>query len=425
VQDVVFQVTRGQASYCVKARERRRLRKASRTLKKTFVYGSAAVLNFLLAACGPLLAINADPGTGVPGPAIVKSIRCEIMTFFVTNRYRRDAFTALYTTDFRRAFDEYAFLNLDDNEYGAIDANLKTVDSVSLTVGLDWKTKVDKFGRSHDKHLGPGLSGSKTYIVDNLFALAQDSRLGPTVAPANYNPSTPLPQSNKFYQDTDSGDIDFFCYKKDRDQPAPIVNLDVMEELANHELPQYENFDRIYVAGIPLVPLAKWLELKGAEMSQSYLAQGPYMESIFPGQLSYSFALEIKPSIDLKYTMIATVINPYVPEIMASRDDTDTFTIYLNTVTGKFASGGKTGGTAIYSPPPVLVWGPNQPGSIPIGESLPKSLLAKRGVQINSRKPAVTDNGVPIPAQPGWAREPGGVLLAPLPLIPPAVGPGQ
>jgi hypothetical protein len=377
-----------------------------------------------MSGCGPLLDFNADPGLFIPVASIVKSIRCEVTTYFVTNRYRQAAFTAFYLRDFQRAFDDYAFLNLDNNEYGAIDANLKTIDTAGVTVGLDWKTHVTKSGESHDWHFGPALTGSKTYILDNLYGVAQDALLGPNVAPTSYNPGgPPLAQPNKFYQDADSGDIDFFCYKKQSGDVAPPVGLETLEELSAHALPQYENFDRIFIDG--LTPLAKWLEAKGADMSRNYLAKGAYMESIMPGQISYSFALDIKPSLDGKFTLVATVLSPYTLDVSGSREDTDTFTVYLNTETGKFASGGKTGGTMINSSAgAVTVWGPPQPPSFPIGEGA-KAILPSSSVQINSHNSPYTEQGTPIQPQPGWGRQPGGVLLAPLPLIPPAVGPGQ
>jgi hypothetical protein len=393
--------------------------KSSSHIRKSLsvIAPSAAALNLLTTSCGPLLAINADPGVGVPATAIVKSIRCELMTYLVTNRYRQAAFLALYTTDFKSAFDNYAYLALDDNEYAAIDANLKTADMASLTVGIDWKTHVTKAGESHDKHLGPGITTTKTYIADNLYGVPQDARLGPTAPPVGYLPPAPLPQPPKFYQETDSGDVDYFCYKKEPSMAAPAVNLQTFEALSDHELPQFENFDRIFIAADTFVPMAKWLEAKGADMSRNLLSIGTNMENILPGQLSYSFALDIKPSIDLKYTLVATVISPYVPELMASREDTDTFTIYLNTQYAKFASGGKSGGTVIATAvTPDKIWGPNH------GAAAVKSRGAFYRFNYNG---ALIQTPAPAPNAGTPFRNPGGALIAPLPLIPPAVGPGQ
>jgi hypothetical protein len=391
-----------------------------------------ASLNLLTTSCGPLLAINADPGVGVPKTAIVKSIRCELMTFIVTNRYRESAFLDLYQKnfrqmDFRTAFANYAYIDVDDNQYAAIDANLKTLDMASLTVGLDWKTNVNKAGESHDKHLGPGISASKTYIADTLYAVPQDSRLGPKTPPDSFEPSSSkrVHQPQKFYQDADSSDVDYYCYKNERGMPAPHADLRTFEALSDHQYPQFENFDRIYVASDNFVPLARWLQIQGTEMAQATLSIDKNMENILPGQLSYSFALDVKPSIDLKYTLVATVISPAVPELMASREDTDTFTIYLNTKSAKFASGGKSGGTTIYTPDTSTeAWGPVH--QVKVEQKLPPPGAAP-GTPPVTTYTYITKPRPPVqtPASRTPFRDPGGSLVAPLPLIPPAVGPGQ
>jgi hypothetical protein len=139
--------------------------------------------------------------------------------------------------------------------------------------------------------------------------------------------------------------------------------LNNAEALAAGRFPETSRFERIYIIDTGK-PLAQWLsENISGEMSKGSPGN-KYMESIYPGQLQYSFALELKPNVELKYTMVATVINPYVPSVSASRTNSGTFTLYLNTKLVSAAAGGKTGAALIVSDFPSIkdlsLWGPTR-----------------------------------------------------------------
>ena len=312
---------------------------------------AAVPMSVLLGGCAFMHDNVRDPGTLVPVASVLKSLRCEAITYLVANRLRQKEFKNLVQHDFTAAFDKYASLDLDDKEYGTIEADLKTIDSLGLSLGMDWKTNVAKNGSSHDWHIGPSVTATKTYVRSDVFALPQDAELGPRTGKKG-----DLPQ---FYGDVDRSDAGYFCYTAKKGTSDSLIAIDVAEMLARDELPQFDNYERILVDGH--LPLARWLEIKGSEMVKNSVAKGPYLETLLPAQLNYSFALELKPSFDFKYTMVATVINPQVPDVTASIDSTSTFFIYLNTEYAKAAYGAKSGGADIPREQAGITWGPKSP----------------------------------------------------------------
>ena len=85
-----------------------------------------------------------DPGLTVPVDKVFKSLRCELITFLEANRWRAIEFEKRKS---RLGYDEartrYAYLDLDPTKYGALQVDLKTIDVLGLTIGLDWKTNFD------------------------------------------------------------------------------------------------------------------------------------------------------------------------------------------------------------------------------------------------------------------------------------------
>jgi hypothetical protein len=294
-----------------------------------------------LTGCSVFLENVEDPGQGVPVASIIKSLRCEMITFFVANRMRRQSFLANYKSDFQGSFANFAFLDLDDNEYGSIQADLKTIDTFGLSVGIDRKFPYGSVGQfSKTWHVGPAYNQTTTYTRTNIFALPQDSTLGPT---------TDKQRTNQLYGDPTSGDADFFCYLRPYGEVTKTVTLDELESLVRHQRPEFENFHRIWVGGE--LTLSEWLERMGTDMAKNNLATGPYQESILPGQINYSFSLDVKPSFDLKYTLVSSLYSPLVPDLSISKENTSTFSIFLNTKYAKAAYGGKNGTANLDQPP--------------------------------------------------------------------------
>src|SRR5579872_4770389 len=109
-----------------------------------------------------------DPGQQVPVAAVLKSLRCELITFLEANRLRRQEFTKLHLLDFQNAFENYAYLDLDDKEYASIEVDLKTIDTLGLSLGIDQKFPYGPGGAfSKTWHLGPAATTTLTYSRSN------------------------------------------------------------------------------------------------------------------------------------------------------------------------------------------------------------------------------------------------------------------
>ena len=325
---------------------------------------ACVAFSFASAGCSFLYDSSVDPGLTVPVESVMKSLRCELTTFFEVNRLRIRLYEAgIGKVDFQANFQNYVYMDLDPTRYGSIDANFKTIDSLGLTLGVDW---IHKFGSiSKDWHLGPALTGTKTYNREVVFAVPQDGRLGADVRQKDGSvsklESSPLADPNL-------PDRNFFCYLQTSGDPIPRLStktiadaretLQFLEMLSHHDLPKYENFERIWVDGT--ATLATWLESVSAEMAKGFFSaqKAPYAGAVIPGQVNYTFGLDLKPSIDFKVTYIATIINPAVSDLSASRDNSGSFQIFLNTTHAAASFGGKTGTAIIEQPAKSVAWGP-------------------------------------------------------------------
>jgi hypothetical protein len=94
-------------------------------------YATISAIGLLLTGCSTLYEYSVDPGETVPVESVLKSLRCEMMTFFEVNRLR----TAIYEynidkIDFKTNFGNYAYLDIDPTKYGSIDATFKTIDTL-------------------------------------------------------------------------------------------------------------------------------------------------------------------------------------------------------------------------------------------------------------------------------------------------------
>ena len=66
-------------------------------------------------------------------------------------------------------------------------------------------------------------------------------------------------------------------------------------------------------------------------MSEGYRTFEDTPESVLPGQLEYSFILDVKPALDSKFTFTDNFYSPIIPDISASLEHSTMFTLYLNT----------------------------------------------------------------------------------------------
>lgn len=281
-----------------------------------------------LSGCAAVYFNPVDPGDHTTNAAVLKSLRCEFVSFLTLNReFGRQAAALRKARRFDDAVLNFRHLAVDRYKWGAITTDFKGVNSLSASIGIDLKQIPDDL-HSRTWHLGPSIGGTATYDRAQTYVVPQFASIGPTRGALDLDGDATL----QIYRDLSSEvDRDYFCYKQLK-LPANAEDYQVrfqdLERLVSGGFPEAENFTRIRVDASR--PLAVWLMSTGRQMAQNAVSITTNNETLYAGQLSYSFALEIKPSVDAKLTLIARNLNPLVPALSASIDDTNTFTIFLN-----------------------------------------------------------------------------------------------
>lgn len=315
------------------------------------------------------------------GPAtadVVKSMRCEIVTFLVANRLRADiakddishvtgAGGATVVRPGSKEFGQliadlqlHRSLPIDPNQYAYLSADFKNTNVFNVTPSWDLKAPADKAGNSRALHYGPAYSDTRTYQLTVPIAIDQGADLGPEAA-------NPAAQPNRFYKISKafgersgySPDESFYCFKSLSAEKLPNqeqFNEEQLRKVAEvavqglvrqtGSFQKYANFQRIYV-GLGGKTLALWFQEQVEEQSKSSPLLDKQNESAIIGQIFYSMILDIKPSFDFKYTLIAYNLNPFVPDVNATPEHAATFTIGLNTVNSAGALAAKTGSACI------------------------------------------------------------------------------
>ena len=225
-------------------------------------YFMSAGVSVSLSACTGLNVIH-DPQSNVIDrrqvQGIVKSAKCELITYFEANRHRRDH-----------------YFDVSEQLFGNILLDLNVVDIAGFPSG---STSIDRLHTVSDTenfiwHLGPTLNGQGTYDMLLSFLLPQNARLNLSA----------------------NSDDTVRCYSG---PPSPDF-----EGLANAQHPETEQFTRIRVNAVQ--PLAAWLLDVSSEMWPSMEA-ARLGETAYPVQMAYTFTVQITAGLDVKYTLVNPV----------------------------------------------------------------------------------------------------------------------
>jgi hypothetical protein len=136
---------------------------------------------YVMTACTSLYHVH-DPQTGVISagelPRFLKSVRCEMITFYQISRERQKAYVNLYKTNPEGAFNSFAFFEIDPFLFGTFFLELKVVDSAGIGSGtvLDYKRILGPTS-SDVTHVGPTASAQGTYDLIWSFLLKQNAQL--------------------------------------------------------------------------------------------------------------------------------------------------------------------------------------------------------------------------------------------------------
>ena len=324
---------------------------------------------FSLASCSTLENIH-DPQFGALGdpPKLIKSIKCELITFYAANAARkkalddiRDAYRARGKTEI--SMDEvlkHRYFDLDTDAYGAFVLEAKVADtggipgtSTSLANVLSSTT-----GHSRTLTVGPNIGVQGTYDMNYNFAIQQDDQISNVESVIT---EADLPS----FEGTIGDDNPTQCYR--------AIVRGKYEDMARGKYPILERFDRITVnLGLPL---AAWLlenttamgvsrniladnnpptKDKSAKPPPSVPVPKSYQnEGVDGGQMSYIFTVQYTAGIDVKYSLISPKWNPLAADLSASIVQTGVLSLYVNGFMAQAALGAKSGVVGIVGRSPA------------------------------------------------------------------------
>jgi hypothetical protein len=288
-----------------------------------------------LTGCTSLFYVH-DPQAGVISagqlPSFLKSIRCELITFYELERQRKAAYIILAKTAPDEAFRRYSYFEVAPKLYGAFTVELKVTDSAGLGAGTseDFK-RILSPSSSETIHVGPTLSGQGTYDLIWSFLMKQDA------SPLSVSPTAQWPSAN---------DSRASCYS------ARIMNLDDLEGLAESGQVELVNFTRITVNGQK--PLAAWLRDNGSLMSENFLYPATGTEKAEPAQMYYSFAVQVIGGIEAKYSLITVSWNPLAVQGTGSLQQNSNLQLYINGPGSAYANAARSGSSGFAIPKPEL-----------------------------------------------------------------------
>jgi hypothetical protein len=341
-----------------------------------------------LMSCTSLYHIH-DPASGVISagqlPDFLKSIRCEMITFYEIERSRKVAYDRLLKSDPIEAFRRYSYFNIATDLYGAFTLELKVTDTAGLGSGttLDHKLPPD-FSRNTIAHLGPTAGSQGTYDLIWAFLLKQNAKLA-------YGGSLPPDAPRELWEKA--------CYS------GPISDLDTLEALAENQMPERVRFTRMVVNLTK--PLAAWLRDNGSLISAGQLLPGKDSEMAEAAQMYYSFALQASAGLEGKYSLTALHWSALAAQASGSMQQNSNLQIYINGPGAAYVNSAKAG-AAGYGPKPDVLGSANKPMHVTIDNQPPGAGPGPKG------------GGSGRSSGRGGEQR---FLIAPIPIFPPSASP--
>lgn len=255
---------------------------------------------------------------------LVKTIRCELVTYYQTTYQRKRLFGR----------DHVPYFDLDDNLWGAFYLDLKVVNTIGAPgTNSVFANKAGPATLQTTWQFGPSFGVTDTYELNWAFAIRQNADFGERVTfePASYSGDQALSNLDTFQ-----------CYKAVPDD---------LEGLSTGRYPELELFDRIKVNGG--LPLAAWLLQNSVVMASGYFFPNDKanVETSFPGQMTYSLTVAPGVGIDARYSLVTSVWNPATTDLSLSSAQTSLLVIYINGVKSPTFNAAKVGAVAIVPPP--------------------------------------------------------------------------
>lgn len=293
------------------------------------------LLPMVLVSCTSLFFVH-DPQSGVISagllPDFVKSVKCELITFYQLERTRKQEYEKLAKLDPVEAFSRYAYFEINPFLYGTFTLELKVTDSLGVGAGTAIDSKhISDPTHSDTWHAGPTASGQGTYDLIWNFLLRQDAGLAPIGAKVNAS--------------GDEADR-FACYR------GPLNSLEELEQFAAAPSSRAAQFRRIFVNGQK--PLAAWLRDIGSTMNANRLGPTDPAERAELAQMYYSFAVQVIAGLDVKYTLLSPQWNPLAAQLTGSLQQNSNLQVYINGPGAPYANSAKAGGATWVKGGPAL-----------------------------------------------------------------------
>jgi hypothetical protein len=284
-------------------------------------------------------------------PGLLKSIRCELITFYVANGARKAELDRerKWLREHHHKYIDLAdvlalrYFDLDTDAYGAFVLESKVVDNLGLP---GTSTSFANLVHSRALHsetftVSPTLSAQGTYDMNYNFAIRQDSDLADVAKVITEN------EVPAFSEDNAATDNPLRCYH--------AVVAGHFDDLARGKYPTLERLQRLAVDGALL--LAAWLQVNTTTMGVSrnmadasapkegrvpvalqYLSEG-----VDGGQMSYIFTVQYTGGVDAKFSFLSSRWNTLTADFMASTVQTGVLSLYVNGFMAATALGAKGG----------------------------------------------------------------------------------
>lgn len=288
-----------------------------------------------LGGCASLNYVH-DPQTGVINrdevPRFLKSVRCELSTFYHSNLIRRTFFeerTAEAERAGRQGNLARAELLRDEavrrgvhfpvapDLFGGVYMDLKVVDTVGIGAGDGNFVNKRVIDPTHTEtySVSPVLNTQNTYQMVYSFLIDQSAGISRTLL-----------------------DDPFKCYNSALLGPnvTPIM-------LAEDAVPQAAQYTRILVNAQR--PLAAWLLDNAEQIWVNFHAKRANDESerLIPVQMNYSFTVQVTAGLNARYSLTAPIWTPAQIGGGAGSSQTSQMAIYLNGEDANLAGGAKLG----------------------------------------------------------------------------------
>ncbi|GGI25665.1 MULTISPECIES: hypothetical protein [Bradyrhizobium] len=348
---------------------------------------------FAMGGCTSLYYVH-DPQTGVITagelPYFLKSIRCEVVTFYQIERERRKHYLKIYKTRPEEAFDRFAHFDIDPFLYGTFFLELKVTDTGGVGSGtaFDYK-RVLSATTAEVTHVGPTASAQDTYDLIWSFLLKQNAELASDTLPLASSPAT----------------YERGCY---RGTPTELLEL---EALAENKYPERAAFKRITVDASK--PLAAWLRDNAILIAANNLTPAMPSEIAEPAQMTYTFSIQVTGGIEAKYSLTSARWTPAAIQASASAQQFSNLGIYINGPNAVLANGAKSGSASYAAKQPALGSKDNPIYTTPIPGGEKSQELPESGGAA-ARRPRA-----------GGGPRTNGFIFAPVPVFPPSPTPTQ